>query len=459
MALPPGPRQPGIAQLLEYTFRPLPFFDRCIRNHGDLFTLRMPGLGDFVMVGSPELVRQVFTADSDSLHAGSANAIIEPLVGPRSVLLLDGPEHLRQRRLLMPPLHGERMQAYAQLIAEIADAAIDRWPVGEPFSLHPHMQSITLEVILRAVFGVDEGARSERLRGLLVEYMKPPPSIFAFVPALQRDFPLSPYRGFLRRRAAVDEELRGIIAARRQAKGGAARTDVLSLLLAARDENGTPMTDGELRDELVTMLVAGHETTATALSWAFALILADAGARSRLRGALDGARDDGGAVDPPAATRLEYLDAVVKETLRLRPILPDVVREVVAPYRIGGFDIPIGAFLTPFIYGVHRRPDLYPEPERFRPERFVGAKTDPYAWFPFGGGIRRCLGMAFALYEMKIVLATVLARAELRLTGGPVRVVRRTLTFAPSGGTRVVLTERPRAARAPARRDRSAATA
>src|SRR5215475_8484994 len=277
MALPPGPRQPGIAQLLEYTFRPLPFFDRCIRDHGDLFTLRMPGLGDFVMVGSPELVKQVFTADSDTLHAGSANGIIEPLVGPRSVLLLDGPEHLRQRRLLMPPLHGERMQAYAQLIGEITNATIDRWPVGEPFSLHPHMQSITLEVILRAVFGVDGGARSQRLRNLLVEYMRPPPSIFAFVPALQRDFPLSPYRGFLRRRAAVDDELRGIIEARRRAADAAARTDVLSLLLGARDENGTPMTDGELRDELVTMLVAGHETTATALSWAIALVLDDAG--------------------------------------------------------------------------------------------------------------------------------------------------------------------------------------
>jgi cytochrome P450 len=438
MALPPGPRLPALAQLLEYTFRPLPFFDRCIRRYGDLFTLRMFGLGDFVLVGSPELVKQVFTADAETLRAGSANGIIEPLVGPRSVLLLDGPEHLRQRRLLMPPLHGERMQAYAGLIAEVTNAVIDRWPVGEPFSLHPHMQAITLEVIMRAVFGVDEGPHSERLGRLLVEYMKPPPSIFAFVPALQRDLPLSPYRGFLRRRDAVDRELRGIIESRRRAADGTGRTDVLSLLLAARDEAGTPMTDGELRDELVTMLVAGHETTATALSWAFALILDDPPTRARLRGEI------AGGIEPTAAPRLEFLDAVVKETLRLRPILPDVVREVVAPYRIGGHDIPIGAFVTPFIYGVHRRPDLYPEPTRFLPERFVGAKADPYAWFPFGGGIRRCLGMAFALYEMKIVLATVLARAELRLSGGPVRVVRRTLTFAPSGGTRVVLGERPR---------------
>ncbi len=444
MALPPGPRLPAFAQLIEYTFRPLPFFDRCIRRYGDLFTLRIAGLGDFVMVGAPELVKQVFTADAATLRAGSANSIIEPLVGPRSVLLLDGPDHMRQRRLLMPPLHGERMQAYAQLIADVTNAAIDRWPLDQPFSLHPHMQAITLEVILRAVFGVDERPRSERLGRLLVEYMRPPPALLAFVPALQRDLPLSPYRGFLRRRAAVDRELYAIIEARRRAGDGAARTDVLSLLLAARDEAGTPMTDGELRDELVTMLVAGHETTATALSWAFACILDDAPALARLRAEIDGARDARGRIDPSASTRLEFLDAVVKETLRLRPILPDVVREVVAPYRIGGHDIPIGAFITPFIYGVHRRPDLYPEPTRFLPERFLGAKADPYAWFPFGGGIRRCLGMAFALYEMKIVLATVLARAELRLAGGPVRVVRRTLTFAPSGGTRVALARRPR---------------
>jgi len=292
------------------------------------------------------------------------------------------------------------------------------------------MQAITLEVILRAVFGVEERATLERLRGLLVEFMTPPPALLAFVPALQRDLPLSPYRRFLRRRAAVDRELHAIIAARRRAPDTAARADVLSLLLAARDEAGAPMSDGELRDELVTMLIAGHETTATALSWAFACILADPAVRARLE-------DEGGD---------DYLDAVIKETLRLRPILPDVVREVRAPYALGGHELPVGAFVTPFIYAVHRRPDIYPEPERFHPERFLGVKADPYAWFPFGGGIRRCLGMAFALYEMRVVLGTVLARARLRLDGPPVRVVRRTLTLAPSRGTRVVLEGRRAAA-------------
>jgi cytochrome P450 len=422
-ALPPGPRLPSAVQLIEYTVRPLPFFDRCIRDHGDLFTLRLAGFGDFVMVGAPELVKQVFTADPATLEAGSANKILEPLVGPRSILLLDGQEHLRQRRLLMPPMHGDRMHAYARAMVEATEAAIARWPTGTPFALHPHMQAITLEVILRAVFGATERPGLARL---LIEFMKPPPAILAFMPALQRDLPLSPYRRFLRRREEVDRELRALIAERRA--GGDAGSDVLSLLLAARDPSGAPLSDAELRDELVTMLAAGHETTATALSWAFALILAHPAVAARLADELAGK-------DP---TEVEYLDAVVKETLRLRPIVPDVVRQVRAPFMLGGRELPIGCFATPFIYAVHRRPDLYPEPERFRPERFLGVKTDPYAWFPFGGGIRRCLGMAFALYEMKVVLGTVLTQARLRLDGAPVRPVRRTLTFAPSGGTRVV---------------------
>jgi cytochrome P450 len=420
----------GVRQLLEFTVRPVPFFERCLREHGDLFTLRLAGLGQFVMVAAPELVKQVFTTDAALLTAGSANHILAPLVGSSSVLLLDGAEHLRQRRLLMPPLHGERMHAYARVMTEATETVMARWREGRPFALHPHMQAITLEVILRAVFGVE----NPTLAALLVRLLKPPPALLAFAPALQKDWPLSPYRTFLRVRAQVGRELRALIEARRRDPDAGARTDVLSMLLAARDESGAPMTDAELGDELITMLVAGHETTATALSWAFALILGHPEVAARLTDELDGA-------DP---TQHAYLDAVVKETLRLRPIVPDVVRETRAPYRLGDFELPVGVYVTPFIFGVHRRPELYPEPERFRPERFLGVKNDPYTWFPFGGGIRRCLGMAFALYEMKIVLATVLARAQLKLSGPPVRVVRRTLTFAPSGGTRVVLERRLR---------------
>jgi cytochrome P450 len=425
--LPPGPRAPGVVQLWQFTQRPLAWLDECAARHGDPFTVRLPGLGTFVLASAPALIKQIFTGDPDVLHAGKANAILEPLVGARSVMLLDGAPHLRERRLLSPPLRGERMQAYAPLMAEITHAELERMPVGRPFAIHGHMQAITLEVILRAVFGMNRGARMDELRRLLIAVLEPPPAILAFLPPRYLDFPLSPFRAFLARRAAVDRALRSIVRARRAAPDpdGA---DVLSLLLAARDEHGQPMGEDELCDELITMLVAGHETTATALSWAFACILDDADVHARLRAG------DGGD---------EYLDAVVKETLRLRPIVPDVVRQLQAPVDFAGYRIPAGVHLAPCIHLAHRRPEAYPEPARFRPERFVGAKIDPYTWLPFGGGIRRCLGMAFALFEMKIVLSTILGRARLRMAApGPVRVVRRTVTLAPAGGTQVVLDAR-----------------
>jgi cytochrome P450 len=437
--------------MLRFTFRPLENFAACARRYGDPFTLQFPGLGAFVILSAPELVKQVFTADPDVLHAGEANIILEPVVGRHSVLLLDGKEHLRQRRLLLPPLHGERMHAYAQLMVEVAEAMLDRMPVGQPFALHPHMQWATLQVILRAVFGLGEGARMQELGRKIVAFLEPPPAIFTFIPVRYLDFPLSPYRVFQRRREAVVAELRDIIRSRREADDPS-RTDILSLLLAARDEEGQSMTDDELVDELITMLVAGHETTATALSWAFGCLLADADVQQRLDGELAGALGEAGAIDAGALTRNEYLDAVIKESLRLRPILPDVVRRTQVPFSIAGYEVPAGVNLTPCIYLTHQRAELYPEPERFRPERFVGAKVDPYGWFPFGGGIRRCLGMAFALYEMKVVLGVTLLRARLRLAPGkPIRTVRRNITLAPSGGTRVVLLERrPRTRRAAA---------
>jgi cytochrome P450 len=315
-------------------------------------------------------------------------------------------------------MRGERMQAYASIIEEITLAELARMPVGRPFSIHAHMQAITLDVILRAVFGLERGPHMDRFRAVLVELLEPPPAVMTFVPKKWLDFPGSPYRTFLRRKAAVDRALLELVDARRSAPLG---EDILSLLLAARDETGAPLSDEELRDELITMLLAGHETTATALSWAVALILQAPDVRDRLG-------------DP------DYLDATIKETLRLRPIVPDVVRELQRPMTFAGYDLPAGAKLTPCIYLAHRRPDIYPEPSRFDPTRFLGVKPDPYAWFPFGGGIRRCLGMAFALYEMRVVLSLLFARAKLRLAQpGPVRVVRRTVTLAPAGGTRVIL--------------------
>lgn len=444
MGLPPGPRAPSVVQLLQFTQRPLPWLDRCARRYGDPFTARFAGLGTFVLVAAPELIRQVFTGDPEVLHAGKANAIVEPVVGKHSVLLLDGAPHLRQRRLLLPPLRGERMFAYAELIAEITQAAIARMPLHRPFALHDVMQSITLDVVLRAVFGLAQGAQMNELRALLVRLLEPPPAILVFLPVAYLDFPGSPYREFVRRRDAVDRMLYGILG-ERMASTEPAGNDILSLLLAARDEDGAAMSREELRDELITMLVAGHETTATALSWAFASLLEHPRVGTRLAEELDGARAAGGTIDAEALSHLEYLDAVVKETLRFRPILPDVVRKVQAPIEVAGYTIPPGVSLTPCIHLAHRRPESYPEPGAFRPERFVGARVDPYAWLPFGGGIRRCLGMAFALYEMKIVLGLVWSQLRLRLASpGPVRVVRRTITLAPEGGTRVVVEGRRR---------------
>jgi cytochrome P450 len=436
MPLPPGPGGPTFLQTLGYTYWTFPFFEWCRRRYGDPFTLKMPGFGSFVLVSAPELIKQAFTGDPEQLHAGKANAMLEPVVGRHSVLLLDGKEHLRQRRLLLPPLHGERMQTYAALMAEIAAHEVERMPVGQRFAIHPHMQRITLQVILRAVFGLDEGAQMDELAGLLEEFTRPPPSFLIFVPPKlldYGDFPGSPYRTFLRRREKVDRALRQIIR-EKQAAPDPSRTDILQLLLAARDENGRAMSEDELRDELVTMLVAGHETTATALSWVFAFVLDHPEVAARLQDELGT-----GAIDPAKLVANEYLDAVIKESLRLRPIVPDVVRRVESPITVAGYELPVGTYLTPLIYLAHRRPESWPEPDRFKPERFLGAKVDPYTWFPFGGGIRRCLGMAFAMYEMKIVLGVTLMRARLRLaTQDPLKVVRRSVTLAPAGGTPVV---------------------
>ncbi|NUQ79366.1 MAG: cytochrome P450 [Polyangiaceae bacterium] len=455
MTLPPGPSQLPIVQTMQWSFRPMPFMEACSRRYGDIFTLRFHQLGTFVFFSRPEHIKQIFTGDTDVLLAGRANRVLEPLVGSKSVLLLDRKEHLRQRRLLMPPFHGERMLAYAAIMRDTAEAEIERMPLRTPFAIHPHMQAITLDVIMRAVFGLtssdapgSEGERMRRLRKLLVEFITPPPVLITFLPFTQVDLPGSPYRTFLRIRENVDRELYALIDERRRAKDLNEREDILSLMLRARYEDGQPMTDVELRDELVTMLVAGHETTATSLSWAFDRILAEPRVAKKIDAELT--RVLGGRrLDPAAIQGLDYIDAVIKETLRLYPILPIVARELAAPLEIAGYSLPAGTKVVPCIYLAHRRPDTYPEPTRFYPERFIDAKIDPYAWLPFGGSVRRCLGMAFALYEMKIILATVLSRAHLRLASGePARVIRRGITLAPSGGTRVILTERePAAAR------------
>ncbi|APR84934.1 cytochrome P450 [Minicystis rosea] len=435
MALPPGPPLPASVQTALYLTKPIEFLEGCHRRYGDLVTIETLLFGREVAVVDPEHVKQVFTSDPSDARAGEANAFLEPLVGARSVLLLDGQAHLRERRRMMPPFHGERMTAYARVMREITEQVVDTFPTDRPFALHPYMQRITLDIILRTVFGVEQGADLDALRASLIRLLDRQASTIgalSTIPMFRRSlFGLSPWDGFLRDRDRADALIHAQIARRRADRSP--RSDVLSMLLEARDEEGRPMTDAELRDELMTLLAAGHETTAGMLCWAFELILGDGRVAARLR---NEARD----VGPEAAARLEYTDATVKEALRLHPVIPAVGRRLHAPMTLGKYVIPAGMLVVPSVYLTHRLASLYPEPTAFRPERFLDKKPDPYAWYPFGGGVRRCLGMAFALYEMKIVIATILSRVRLRKAHpAPERTVIRAISFVPERGAEVVL--------------------
>ena len=426
-ALPPGPRLPIALQSLAWMRRSVPFVLRAQQRYGDVFTIHFAGEPAWVMLGHPDAVKEVFTGSPDVFHAGEANQILRPILGENSVLLLDGKAHLRERRLLLPPFHGERMQRYGDLMREIAAAEIATWPASTPLPLAPRMQAVTLEIILRAVFGVRDAARLDALRAALntmLEFVTRT-STFALVGFLgmERATRLAPFRAVME---PVDRLLREEIAAHRSAGDVGDRDDILSLLLQATDEDGAPMTDDELRDELMTLLVAGHETTATALSWAFERLLRTPGAYDRLR-------------DEAAAGESGFAEAIAYETLRLRPVLPVVVRRLQAPVTIAGHDLPAGTTVAPSIVMVHRRPDVYPDPHVFRPERFLGVKPGTYTWIPFGGGVRRCLGAAFALYELQVVLAAVASATTLRAdTTEPEGVLRRAITLAPARGATVV---------------------
>jgi cytochrome P450 family 135 len=347
------------------------------------------------------------------------------------VLLLDEPAHMAQRKLMLPSFHGERMQRYGELMSGVAAEEIERWPGDRRLKVRPRMQAVTLEVILRAVFGIAEGERQTRLRdelrGLLDAISDPRRAIFLLVLGPERIRRFPPFRRAMERvDGLVIEEIR----ARRAAADLADREDILSLLLQARHEDGREMSDRELRDELMTLLVAGHETTATALSWAIELLARHPAEFARLEAEVDDGEDG-------------YLDAVIKETLRLRPVISIVLRKLVEPMEIGGRMLPAGVSVAPCIYLVHRRPDVYPEPERFRPERFLEQPAGTYTWIPFGGGVRRCLGGAFAEFEMQVVLRELVTRRVLQPGGrGAERPVRRTITNAPSRGAEVIAAPR-----------------
>jgi cytochrome P450 len=398
--------------------------ERCQRRYGDMFKLKIASEGTWVFVTHPDAVKQVFTGDPRLLHAGEGNKVLAPLLGSNSVLLLDEAPHMRQRKLMLPPFHGERMRTYRETMVAVTEAELEHWPEGEPVELWPRMQAITLEVIMRTVFGVSEGERLEALRPALRKLLDWGSDVrLLMVVAMLGPSRLEQLRPFTRVRDRADSLLFEEIRERRSAPDLAERDDVLSMLLQARYADGRGMSDQELRDELMTLLVAGHETTATALSWAIERLVRHPEMLDRL-----------------AAGDEDYLDAVVKETLRLRPVLPLVARRLTEPMEIGGRELPAGVAVTPCIYLMHRRPDVYPEPLRFRPERFLEEQPGTYTWIPFGGGVRRCLGATFAIFEMKTVLQTIAARLSLAPADPrPERITRRLITLVPERGAEVVV--------------------
>ena len=442
MALPPGPRAPATVTTARFAYRPLQTLQSWYRRYGPVFSVRFLSFGQGVYVADPDAIRELFTGDQSDLRAGEANSFMEPALGPHSVLVLDGPEHLRQRKLLLPPFQGSRVPAFRELIREVAEREIARWRPGGELVLRERMRALTFEVICRAVFGVTEPARMERLRQKLIAVIDANPLIM-LVPALTLDLgPLSPGGRFARARREADALLYEEIRRRRSEEDLEERTDVLSLLLRARDENGEGMTDEELRDELFTMLAAGHETTATGLAFAFDLLLRNPQVLARLREELDGPDADA------------YLDAVMKETLRVRPVIDAVERRLTKPRTVAGWDLPAGINVFPGIAMVHMREDIYPRAQEFRPERFLDEGAEAYAWLPFGGGIRRCVGAALAQAEMVEVLRVVVPAVELRPTRERLDpVVLKGVTLTPRHGVPVeVLSRRATAGEEPGAR-------
>ena len=448
-SFPPGSRLPAVVQAAIWVFWPTTFLKNGFRKYGPAFALRIPRYPPIIFLSDPEAIRQIFAGDPAVLHAGAANRVMAPIMGSNSLLLLDGPRHRRERKLLMPPFHGERMRAYGEIMRATTGQYVSAWPEGRPLAVHAELQKITLDIILRAVIGIDEHGRYELLRERmlrLLSFVSHSALLFAVTPAgtpmaprLQRALGrLSPLGRFARLKRDVDAILFEEFARRRGA-GRSGREDVLSMLIEAKDEEGVGLSDLELRDEMLTLIVAGHETTATAISWTLWRLLRDPEVERRVRKELDEVTG-GRPIEPEQVGSLRYLDATIKETMRLDPTLPLVARLLQAPLRLAGYELPRGVYVAPNIWLAHRDPDVWPEPESFRPERFLDRPVKPYHFFPFGGGTRTCLGMAFASYEMKIVLAEILRRTELRLEPGyRARVVRRSITFTPSRGLPLIV--------------------
>lgn len=430
--IPPGPSLPPALQLTEWVANPIGFLTACRERFGDVFSVQFPEAPVFVLFSDPEAIKEIFTGSVEDLRAGMANIILEPILGNKSLILLDTDEHLRERRLMMPTFHGERMKAYVRIMREITEAVIGKWRRGSVVQMHPETQSITMDVIVHTIFGVDDVQAVKKLRETLALLLNLGSNPLLLMPFFQRDLGRrSPWGNVVALKRRVDAELYAVIAAAR-VRDRVGREDVLSMLIDARDETGRALSDRELHDEMITLLIAGHETTATTLSWMFHWLSERPEIQDEARAEV--LRVTGGQpLEASQVAELKYLDAICKETMRLSPVVPLVGRHVTRPLRIGGHDLPVDVVATPSIYLTHRNEKYWPNPELFDPQRFIDTRINPYAYLPFGGGPRRCIGQAFALMEMKVVMATVLAHHRFaKPAGEKTRTIRRGVTFVPS---------------------------
>jgi cytochrome P450 len=437
-SLPPGPRMPSTLQAFGWSRRPLPFMERCQRHYGDIFTLRIRHAGTWVVLCDPEDVRRVFTADPARLGVSMANTLLEPLLGRRSVVLLDEPDHMPRRKVMLRKLHGKSTERYGEMIAEVARREARSWPLGEPVALWPRMQAISLEVVMRVVFGDIDSDPLRRLRELMgaqTEWLNDPRRLTLL--ALLGPRWLERNREFRAMMAPVQAAVLEEVHRRRAEHPARERDDVVTMLEQARYEDGSPLSEEDIRDELVTLVTDGP--TATLLSWVFERLLRHPDKLARLRAEVLAGEDD------------TYLDAVTKETMRLCPSVPMVVRRLVEPMRLGGYTIPAGTKVAPCIHLIHRREDVYPRPRAFIPERFLQRPAGAYTWIPFGGGTRRCLAATFSVLEMKRVMQAVLSEVELRAVQSRGEQARRSaIAFSPNQQGLVMVTRRmPGTATAP----------
>lgn len=448
LALPPGSRLPRPLQTLRFSMRQIELVFRLRRQFGEVFRFRGMLDDDLIVVTShPDHVKSLFTARPELAPSLTGESPLRPIVGPNSVLTAVGPRHMRQRKLLLPAFHGEAVQRYAAMIAEVAEREIDRWPVGEPIRLAPRMQAVTLDVIMAGIFGIEgvpqpgtpEHALREAIRWGIALSVRPEAQLLELLNLNQVE-PRGPLRRLL---ARLDRHLYAVIEARRAAPDAAQRTDILSLLLQTTDEDGTPLTDRELRDELLTLVLAGHETTANSLAWIFERLVRTPHAYERVRDVARSGDAAGAAAAVPAgpADPNGYLEATIHEGMRSRPVIPIIGRRVMVPWQLGDYRVPAGTSVLMSILLVHHREDVYPDPFSFRPERFVGVKPGTYTWIPFGGGIRRCLGASLAMAEQRVVLRAIARRTDLAAVDpAPERARHRNVTMIPAHGARVVVT-------------------